>query len=340
MDIVIKSFNRPYYLDRCLQSIYQYVIGEFTLRILDDGTPPQYLARIQEKFPAVQIFRSPRYEAKTTAIREHLQGAKIFDQKVIPFDFWVEQIRACSDIFLLIEDDIWFTGPVALPAFSRQMKNYHLAMVKLSWLGNERLNCGKRILLSPTVDVDIEELVPDIPMITQAIVLNRFRIRSVLYRTGLLRFCKSDFEYQLPLYTLYAVASAFFSKEYWLHLWPVGQSEVDEAEQLRRAALWWRRTKSRFAKTKLELTRTSFITSATNTFEGIRLDPFALNHVLNEAWLRSELDAMHDFPQDFSAEYVRPLLDAGINEDASYGEWVKWADKFKAQYRRLGCTVD
>lgn len=340
MDIVIKSFNRPYYLDRCLQSIYQYVTGEFTLRVLDDGTPPQYLARIQEKFPAVQIFRSPLYEAKVKAISEHLQGTKKFDQKVIPFDFWVEQIRVCSDIFLLIEDDIWFTGPVVLTAFTSQMHNHRLAMVKLSWLGNERLNCGQRILLPSIHGVAIEELVPAVPLLTQAIFLNRFRIRSVLYRTRLLRFFKTDLEYQLPLYTLYAVASAFFFKEYWLHLWPVGQNEVNEAEQLRRAASWWRRTNSRFAKTQYELTRTSFITSATNTFAGISLDPFALNSVLNEAWLRGELDAMQDFPRDFSAEYVRPLLDAGSNDSATYNEWVKWIDKFKAQYRRLGCIVD
>ena len=35
--IIIKSFNRPYYLDRCLQSIYKFVKGNFKIIVLDDG---------------------------------------------------------------------------------------------------------------------------------------------------------------------------------------------------------------------------------------------------------------------------------------------------------------
>ncbi|MBJ6108290.1 hypothetical protein JAO73_04660 [Hymenobacter sp. BT523] len=340
MDIVIKSFNRPYYLDRCLRSIYRYVTGDFTLRVLDDGTPPEYLDRIRAQYPAVQIFCSPRYPNKVAALRRHVDGGASFDQKVIPFDFWVEQIRACSDIFLLIEDDIWITGPLDLAAFAQQMQAQRLAMVKLSWLGNERLNGGRRVILPSAGAVELEEMVPSIPLSTQTVFLNRFRVRSVLYHARLLRFCKTDMEYQLPLYALYAVASAFFKKEYWLHLWPMGQVQVDEAEQLRRAHSWWRRTGGRFAKTRQELTRTSFITSATNVFAGVRLDPFVLNYLLNEAWLRGDLDAMHDFPQDFAPEYLRPLLEAAANERATYPEWLRWTEEFKGQYRRLGCVVE
>ena len=38
-NIYIKSFNRAYYLDRCLQSIEKYVSGEYSVVDLDDGTP-------------------------------------------------------------------------------------------------------------------------------------------------------------------------------------------------------------------------------------------------------------------------------------------------------------
>lgn len=341
MDIVIKSFNRPYYLDRCLQSIYQYVTGDFTLRVLDDGTPSEYLNRIQNKFPAVQIVLSPRYQDKVAAIERHVRGGEPFDQKVIPFDFWVEQVRACSDIFLLLEDDIWLTGPVSLAAFAEQMRTNRFAMVKLSWGGNERLIQSKRVEMAPVAGVVVEEMVPTLPWTTQGIFLNRFKIRSILYRTGLLKkFFKSDFEFQLPLYTLYTVASAFFDKAYWLYLWPAGQTEAKEYEQLHKAYAWWRRTGSRFAKSKQELTQTSFITSATNIFEGVALDPFVLNHVLNEAWLRGDLDAMQNFPKDFSYEYLQPIIESGADKRATYREWLKWTNKFKQQYRSFGCIVD
>lgn len=269
-----------------------------------------------------------------------MQGAAAFDQRAIPIDSWVEQVRACSDVFLLIEDDIWLTGPLSLPAFAEQMRAHNLAMVKLSWLGNERLNSGRRVALPAAGGTALEEVVPAIPWASQAVFLNRFRVCSVLYRAGPLRFMRPDLEYQLPLYTLYTVASAFFDKTYWLHLWPTGQQHVDESGQLLRAAAWWRRTGSRFAKTRQEQTRTSFITSATNAFAGIGLDPFVLNHVLNQAWLRGDLDAMHDFPRDFSPTYLRPILAAAADERASYGERVKWTERFKDQYRRLGCVVD
>lgn len=340
MDIVIKSFNRPYYLDRCLRSMYRYVTGKFTLRVLDDGTPPVYLDRIRARYPHVQIACSPLYAAKVAALQRHVAGGTPFDQKVIPFGFWVEQIQQCSDIFLLIEDDIWLTGPLDLAAFAGQMRAHRLAMVKLSWLGNESLNSGRRVALPPAGSAELEEIVPAIPLATQTVFLNQYRVRSVLYHAGLLRFFKTDMQYQLPLYTLYAVASAFFNKEYWLHLWPKGQTQVDEAQQLRRAFQWWRRTGSRFAKTRHELTRTSFITSATNAFAGIRLDPFVLNHLLNEAWLRGELDTMHDFPHDFAPDYLRPLLEAAADERATYAEWLRWTQQFKSQYRQLGCVVD
>ena len=39
MDILIKSFNRPFYLDRCLNSIHSFVSGDYRVSILDDGTP-------------------------------------------------------------------------------------------------------------------------------------------------------------------------------------------------------------------------------------------------------------------------------------------------------------
>lgn len=37
MDILIKSFNRAFYLDRCLQSIENFVEGDYTVKILDDA---------------------------------------------------------------------------------------------------------------------------------------------------------------------------------------------------------------------------------------------------------------------------------------------------------------
>ena len=51
MDVIIKSFNRPYYLERCLHTLYTYVTDlTGDVYVLDDGTPEIYLAKIKMHF--------------------------------------------------------------------------------------------------------------------------------------------------------------------------------------------------------------------------------------------------------------------------------------------------
>ena len=50
MDIFIKSFNRPFYLDRCLQSIENFVEGNYEVKILDDGILETSLSRKGDNF--------------------------------------------------------------------------------------------------------------------------------------------------------------------------------------------------------------------------------------------------------------------------------------------------
>lgn len=335
MDILVKSFNRPFYLDRCLRSIYEQISGSFKVKVLDDGTPPQYLAKIQEKYPDVLISRSPPYAAKVAAIEAHVAGSRPFDQKTIPIAFWVEGVAQSTDYFVLLEDDIWLTEKMDLTSIGKTALEKQLDMVKLYWYGNQRLNVGKLVKLS----AEIEEVIPSIPFATRTVFLNDFRVRSVLYRLGFFRFY-NDFKLWLPLYTFYTVASAVFRRAYWLSLWPEGQVRVNEANQLRSAVAYHRTHGSRVAKTIKECTRDSHTSSATNAYPDIRLDPFVLSHILNEAWLRGEMDAYADFPADFSPATIKPILDAAADERASYGEWLRWAERRKAQYHAIGCLVD
>lgn len=336
MDLIIKSFNRPYYLERCLRSIYQFVQGNFRIRVLDDGTPPEYLARIAKLFPEVVIFTSPLYNAKVEALRAHVAGVRTFDQRTIPTGLWLEHIAAGSDVFLLLEDDIWLTGPVLLNDIHYDMVAQHLDMVKISWLGNEHVITGQKIPLGE----QLEEIIPHIPLASNLVILNRFGVRSTLKKLGLLRFVRSGFQLQLPVYTLYGVASAFFTKQYWLHLWEGSQTRVDEVQQLQKAGQWYRHHQGRYAKSWVELTKTSFITSTTNMYKGVDLDIFALNYHLNEAWLHGQLDSMQNFPKDFNQSYLGNILTASGDARATPVEWAKWIQKFKAQYLSFGCEVE
>lgn len=336
MDIIVKSFNRPYYLTRCLRSIERFAEGDFQVKVLDDGTPPEYLARIKELFPNVRIYTSALYEAKVAALRAHVAGERTFNQRTIPTDMWLEHIAAGTAIFLLLEDDIWLTGPLQLNSIEETMRTQHLDMVKISWLGNPQVITGQKIAIGE----ELEEIIPHIPLASDLLVLNRFGLRSALSKLKLMRLIRNDFQLQLPVYTLYGVASAFFTKRYWLYLWQGGQVRVDEVRQLQKAGKWYRKEGGRYAKSRVELTKTSFITSTTNMYKGVNLDIFAFNHHLNEAWLHGELDAMQNFPRDFSLDYLGDLLAATGDARTTPSEWSKWIERFKAQYLSFGCEVE
>jgi glycosyltransferase involved in cell wall biosynthesis len=335
MDIVVKSFNRPFYLDRCLRSIYQYVRGDFQIRILDDGTPPRYLTKIQEKYPEVIIIRSPYYDAKVQALAAHVAGTSSFNQKIIPIGFWMDGIAQATERFLLLEDDIWLVKEMDMSAIEQVMISDQLDMVKLFWYSNPRLNSGKAIARG----AGVEEIIPKIPLATRTIFLNDFKVRSILYRLGFFRFY-NDFELWLPLYTFHSMASVFFRRDYWLSLWTRDQVKLNEANPLRAAVKYHRTHGSRVAKTTEEYTRDSHTSSATNIYADVRLDPFVLSNILSEAWLNEQFDSYTDFPADFSPAAIKPLLDSAADERASYREWLRWAERRKAQYQVLGCQVD
>lgn len=333
MDIIIKSFNRPYYLERCLRSIYQFAEGNFRVRVLDDGTPPEYLARLRELFPQVEVYTSPLYEAKVSALLAHVTGEHPFNQRTIPTGLWLEHVAAGSSEFLLLEDDIWLTGPLPLDEIGHDMAANGLDLVKISWLGNEKVITGTK----KPIGKQLEEIIPHIPLASELLVLNKYGARTVLASLGLLR---SDFKLQLPVYTLYGVASAFFTKKYWLYLWEGAQLHADELKQLQKAGQWYKEQHGRYAKSLVELTKTSFTTSATNMYKGVELDIFVFNHLLNQAWLRGRLDAMANFPKDFDQSYIGGILTEAGDPRASAGEWGKWIQKFKAQYVGFGCEVE
>ncbi len=337
MDILIKSFNRPYYLDRCLRSIYEHIAGDFVIKILDDGTPPAYLTRIQQLYPQVKVLHSPQYETKVAAIAANITEGVPYKQKKIPTDFWVKAVADSSDYFLLLEDDIWLTGKVEITAVEQAMRNEHMALLRLSWQGNPALIEGAH----KVVDEQVEEIIPQISRWRKFIFTNQLKSRSLGYRLG---FFRNIMPYQLPIYVLYAVASAFFSKEYWLHLWQGAGEQVLEEYQLRKALNWYHHPHnhmhSRYAKLRTEKAETSYLTSTNNNYTDLKCDMMLINHLLNQAWLKGELNSIEGWPKDFSLPYLMQFLSVIPQAEELKVEWHDWISRFKDDYRKLGCIVD
>jgi glycosyltransferase involved in cell wall biosynthesis len=333
MDILIKSFNRPYYLDRCLTSIYQYVQGDFVIKILDDGTAQKYLDKVKDKFPEVEILYSDNYAVKSAAVERHLDGESKYNNFTIPSEFWYRTVADSSDVFILIEDDIWFTGDVNVESIEKDINENNMVMLRLSWQGNGSLVAGDKV----TIGNKIEKIIPKIPFFDELIFTNKFKLRSVLYRLG---FLNSIMKYQIKFYVLYAVAAAAFRKDYWLYLWKDALQVVHEETQLKKAAYWYNTHKSAYGKLLNEAAETSYISSTYNAFREIDFDMIKFNHIINELWFNEDFDSMENFPKDFSMGYIRDLLNKTIEGKHMVPAWIKWVDRFKDSYRKVGCRVE
>ena len=338
MDIFIKSFNRPFYLDRCISSINKYVSGDFSIKVLDDGTPEQYLDKIRKKHPNVEILLSDNYEKKTKAIEENLISGKAVNGFEIPTKFWYDNVKNASEYVVVTEDDVWFTNAININELSNQAKTLDINLIKLGWLGNES---ERNDLIIDSISDNLESAQPKpLPYfpkkLMEAFFYNQYKFFTILYKLG-----QVDNLTQRKYWALNSILMGFFNKEYWLKIWEGMNGKVDEKRQLINASLFYKKNKNNpnfISKLKLEAMKTTFQSSATNSYHeyGFDFDVNQFNHLINEAWFKDEFDSMENFPKDFSLDYFRIFVGEKIN----FSEFEKWTNQFKLQYKNLGSNVD
>lgn len=334
ISILIKSFNRPFYLDRSLNSIFRFVKGDFFVKVLDDGTPEKYLNKIQKQYPEIEILKSKNYKEKS----------KLVDQKSeingfeIPTDLWITAANEADDYVLVIEDDVWFTGKINLNQIVSEMKNYKIDLVKLGWLGNYKDDKHVKIHpLTEHLDATIpKNLFTSNQFVMDLFMYNKFKFFTILYKFGLV-----DNETKRKYWILNSILMGLYRKDYWLYIWKDADGKVDEKQQLRNAAVWFHKNKKHenlIARTKSEYLKTTFQSSATNSYHrySFDFDVDYFNFLINEAWFRNEFDSMQDYPNDFSVKYFEQFFNEKIKKE----EFRKWIEKFKQQYRNLGAEVD
>ena len=337
-DIFIKSFNRAFYLDRCIFSIYKHVSGDFRIKVLDDGTPKKYLDKIREKYPEVEIYLSPSYDRKGQAIAENLQSGKPINGIEIPTRFWFDHIKNGSEYVIVTEDDVWFTRSININDLENQAKQFDIHLLKLGWLGNES---ERKDLNLHTISDDLESAQPkdlllmNKPLMT-AFFHNHYKFFTVLYKLKIV-----DNLTALKYWALNSILMGFYKKKYWMEIWKEMDGKVDEKKQLINASVFYKKHKknaSFISRLKTEAMKTTFQSSATNSYHeyGFDFDVDLFNHLINEAWLRGDFNAMENYPNDFSLDYFAHFVSDKINT----AEFEKWVARFKSQYRQMGCNVE
>ena len=329
INIYIKSFNRPYFLDRCLYSLDRYVTGKYQVIILDDGTPEKYVQRIQEKYPKVIFTYTDKAALKRKEIQAAIESGQDQFTRSIPISFWRKTVEAGSDIFFMTEDDIWIYEPIDVDEYVALMKEKSINQIKVRWNGNENTNIGVRKKLNE----HIEAVIPRVHFMAESIVKNRFYIHSLLLK---LKLIKSTFF--LQLYTYYEVAGVFFDKKFWLYLYPENHLELEEMIQLGRAAEWARtHPDTMFAKSIKESAKTSCLTSAAGGYnEKSGFSMTMVNHYINEEWYHNRFDIMENFPHNYSLETFYEILKKCGDPRCDPDKWKKWSVDFKEHFMSFG----
>lgn len=337
-DIFIKSFNRPFYLDRCLQSIESFVQGSYSVKILDDGTPEKYLIKIKEKYTEIEIVTSENYQKKTLAIEENLKTGKEINGFQIPTKLWTDAAKNASEYFIMTEDDVWFTEKINVDDLQKNCKKHHISLLKLGWLGNYK---DDKFVGISEITEDINRIQPkDLLLfpdwINDLFFYNKLKFFTILYKLGIAdNFTKRKY------WVLNSILMGFWQKDYWLYIWKDANGKVDEKQQLRNAAGFYRKHRKNpnlISRLKTEILKTTFQSSATGSYHeyGFDFDVNLFNHLINECWLKGDFDAMQNFPEDFSMAFFEKFLNEKIDQTA----FRNWAEKFKSQYGELGCKVE
>lgn len=339
MDILIKSYNRPYYLERCLFSIDMHVIiGNGKIIVLDDGTPQIYLDKIAEQYPNIIIKKSEFYEEKVRYTSEGKRPEKYS----IPINLWVDSAKNASENFILIEDDTWFIDAINLDEVDTEIAQNNVVLTKLYWIGNSIINQNKKETLLKNIVLLKPKLFTTIPALYYFIFykFDRFKFRKIL------RFFKINTdEKELAYRTIYAVAGMIFNKNYFTKLWDNHQNNVDESLQVYNAVKVLNKEKDtiKFARYQHEILRTGFISAATNqhkeSYVG-NVDMFAFNKLINEAWLNNQLDVVSSLPNDINTQEIIKILDNDSGKTISSKDWTSWVASFKEYYLKIGCIID
>ncbi|WP_147678940.1 glycosyltransferase family protein [Algibacter pacificus] len=333
MDILIKSFNRPYYLDRCLYSIQKHITGYDRIYILDDGTPQKYLDKITQKYTEVKILKSALHQVKSTA-GDHLNEFKI------PIDFWVESANMASDHFLLLEDDIWVVEDLDLKSLGFTLKNKNVVFLKLFWLGNPKLTTNRITEVFEVFNMVKPRLLTGIPFLFKLI----FRTYGYGFNKLVGFFKLNAFKNILPYYSIYSVAGAIFKKSYFTCLWQNHDDEIDESLQLFNALHYLKtHPESQIAHGKKEYFKTGFCSSATFGVKKSETDNMKLlkvNRLLNEAWMKNEFAAINSLPKDLKETEILDILNTETGDLELALIWEKWVEAFKQKYRKFGCKID
>lgn len=295
INIYIKSFNRPFYLDRCIRSVKFNVTGHSKIIVLDDGTPSTFIERIRQLHPDVEIRSSGADDGKVELLRQE-KFQEIERLYPSALDFWTREVKSDSNRYcLILEDDAWIVRRLDLSPLVQNLESNEVVICKLWWSNHvhkttERYSCSS----GPTIE-----------------------------------YFDPIYDSSKGASSIWIVAFALFRRDYWLNCVSKARRLADERSQLVAASDFANRHSTvRFAKTEKRVVHQGWMIPARSTSE--YYDRGLVQHLymdaLNEAWAAGRLDSSEGYPFDFSKPAVLSVLREALPENA-VRVWEEWHER-------------
>lgn len=337
-DILIKSFNRAFYLDRCIESIFKNVENYNDIIVLDDGTPEKYIQKLKNKYPKVIFKFSGNSQEKSEKINANLP----ISGYEIPSKLWVNSVINATDYVLVIEDDVWFTNKIDLAIISSEMKIYNVHLTKLGWQGNVKYlyNFEENKIGEYLISQFSSKLFLSNEKIMSLLIENKYKLFSIFCRLGITNN-KTINEY----YNYSSILMGLYKKEFWLYTWKDSKGVARELDLLKNSVSWVyknKKNKNLISRIPSEVLKTTYISSAIGDYRHheVVFNMLKFNKVLNEAWYKNEIDIMKNYPKDFSQEYLYSFIKIEETEDLNKENYNLWCVEFQNQFINAGAQVD
>lgn len=282
MNIYIKTFNRPFYLERCIRSVLFNLTNYEEIFILDDGTKEEYKNKIIQLFPQIKWLANSdggKYDLIRSGNSQHAK--EIYGD---PASFWLSEIsKDPNKYFLLIEDDTWFVNMIDLIDFEDVLLKENSVICKLFWGEYIIPEDDKYITLKYKLwnDLFIHRINPPIQSIEDA-------------------------------YKIFIVAMAIFRKDYYENALKKVNHFADETTQITESLNYYHRNPEvSYCKTSERFIYQGWATSVRHD-DAITIDvgitSFDFVDILNDAWFCGTLDVMANYPYDFNLDYIVNLF--------------------------------
>jgi len=313
MNIYIKTFNRPFYLDRCLRSLKRHAKRYGEIRVMDDGTLTRYKTLLRELHPDVVFLQSNADDDKFALLKQQ-RFDEIRQRYDDPAAFWVRTARAePGDYLMVLEDDTWLVADLDLAHVASLLARTGAVLLRLHWhmltTGRERVYYQEPLGADLTADF----FMPDFRVDHANKTINVF-----------------------DLFMIWQSSMAVYHRDFYILCQDKVDHYMNEHWQVKRAAEWMMENpserRSLFAKTNRAIVHQGWTIPARSepTYYQEGLIQHVYMECLNEAWYRGELDSQESLPLDFSEHYIVDLLRRNL-DDGAIAQWLKWRNDYVKQ---------